>query len=116
MTETSPHEAKLIELMAQIEKAPAKDWSNKVIAEHLMLSADHTAKLFKRLAGMPPSEFVQSVRHREARRLLRESDISIEMVGEGVGYPDIHYFSRIFRRLEGLPLPITGSCQEFCKA
>ncbi|WP_234973062.1 helix-turn-helix domain-containing protein [Paenibacillus vortex] len=45
---------------------------------------------------------MQSVRHREARRLLRESDISIEAVGEGVGYPDIHYFSRIFRRLEGI--------------
>lgn len=102
LTETSPHDAKLIELMSQIEKTPAKDWSNKVIAEHLMLSPDHTAKLFKRFAGMPPSEFVQSVRHREARRLLRESDISIEAVGEGVGYPDIHYFSRIFRRLEGI--------------
>ncbi|MCV4232644.1 AraC family transcriptional regulator [Virgibacillus sp. LDC1] len=102
LTETSPHDAKLIELMSQIEKTPAKDWSNKVIAEHLMLSPDHTAKLFKRFAGMPPSEFVQTVRHREARRLLRESDISIEAVGEGVGYPDIHYFSRIFRRLEGI--------------
>ena len=83
LTETSPHDAKLIELMSQIERTPAKDWSNKVIAEHLMLSPDHTAKLFKRFAGMPPSEFVQSVRHREARRLLRESDISIEAVGEG---------------------------------
>ncbi|KZS44139.1 AraC family transcriptional regulator [Paenibacillus glucanolyticus] len=102
LTETSPHDAKLIDLMSQIEETPAKDWSNKIIAEHLMLSADHTAKLFKRFAGMPPSEFVQSVRHREARRLLRESDISIEAVGEGVGYPDIHYFSRIFRRLEGI--------------
>ncbi|KOR90495.1 AraC family transcriptional regulator [Paenibacillus solani] len=102
LMETSPHNARLIELMTQIEQAPAKDWSNRVIAEQLMLSADHTAKLFKRFAGMPPSEFVQSVRHREARRLLRESDISIEAVGERVGYPDIHYFSRIFRRLEGI--------------
>lgn len=102
LAETSPHDTRLLELMGQIEQAPAKDWSNKVIAEKLMLSVDHTAKLFKRLAGMPPSEYVQSIRHREARRLLRESDLSIEMVGAQVGYADIHYFSRIFRRLEGI--------------
>ncbi|CAM3395310.1 MULTISPECIES: helix-turn-helix transcriptional regulator [Paenibacillus] len=102
LTETSPHDGKLMDLMARIEKAPAEDWSNKRIAAHLMLSPDHTAKLFKRLAGMPPSEFVQSVRHREARRLLRETDLSIEAIGDRIGYPDIHYFSRIFRKLEGI--------------
>lgn len=102
LADSSPHDAKLYELIAQMEQAPAEDWSNKVIAERLMLSLDHAAKLFKQLTGMPPSEYVQSIRHREARRLLRESDLSIEMVGAHVGYADIHYFSRIFRRLEGI--------------
>ncbi|GAB6926465.1 hypothetical protein JCM10914A_04480 [Paenibacillus sp. JCM 10914] len=102
LSEASPYDGRLLDLMSQIEQAPAKDWSNRSIAEQVMLSVDHTAKLFKRLAGMPPSEYVQSVRHREARRLLRESEISVEAVGAAVGYPDIHYFSRIFRRLEGI--------------
>lgn len=66
------------------------------------MSVDHAAKLFKQIAGMPPSEFVQSVRHREARKWLRESDLSIEQIGDLVGYSDIHYFSRIFRRHEGI--------------
>ncbi|NIK75195.1 AraC-like DNA-binding protein [Paenibacillus castaneae] len=98
----SQHDWKLAKLMEQIEAAPARTWTNAAIAEQLDLSIDHTAKLFKGIAGLPPSEFVQSIRHREARRLLRETNLSIEVIGERVGYSDIHYFSRIFRRHEGI--------------
>lgn len=102
LVQGSQHQRKLFELTAEIERHPANNWGNGEIARRMNLSLDHTAKLFKQAAGMPPSEFVQSIRHREARRLLRESDYSIERVGETVGYPDIHYFSRLFRRLEGI--------------
>jgi AraC-like DNA-binding protein len=102
MSSASLHSGKLAELMAQIEANPAAVWTNSVIASSLDLSPDHTAKLFKQAAGMPPSEFVQSIRHREARKLLRESNLPVERIGEAVGYPDIHYFSRLFRKLEGI--------------
>ncbi|SFF27537.1 Cupin domain-containing protein [Paenibacillus algorifonticola] len=102
VAQASVHGDKLLEVMKQIEDAPAEPWTNPSLAKRLNLSVDHMAKLFKQIAGMPPSEFVQSIRHREARRLLRESGLSIESIGESVGYPDIHYFSRIFRRHEGI--------------
>jgi len=98
----SQHGRMLTKLMDQIEANPAEPWSNAIIAEKMDLSIDYTAKLFKQYAGLPPSEFVQAVRHREARKLLRESKLPIERIGEAVGYPDIHYFSRIFRRHEGI--------------
>jgi AraC-like DNA-binding protein len=60
------------------------------------------AKLFKQMAGMPPNEYIQSIRLSEARKLLRETDHSIEAVGVQSGYPDIHYFSRMFRKYEGI--------------
>ncbi|MFS0726524.1 helix-turn-helix domain-containing protein [Paenibacillus sp. 1P07SE] len=99
---TSEHSVRLTELMAQIDARPQADWSGEVLAEMLGLSRDHTAKLFRQAAGLPPSVYVQSVRHREARKLLRESEWPVERIGEAVGYPDIHYFSRLFRRLEGI--------------
>lgn len=102
LSHANQHGSKLLELMEQIETTPSFPWTNVAIAEKLNLSVDHTAKLFKQIAGMPPSEFVQSIRHREARKLLRESVLTIESIGEQVGYPDIHYFSRIFRRHEGI--------------
>ncbi|WP_438349329.1 AraC family transcriptional regulator [Paenibacillus sp. FA6] len=103
LTHASPHASKLSKIMEQIESSPSESWCNHSIANELQLSVDYTAKLFKQTAGMPPNEFVQSIRHREARRLLSETDMTIEQIGEQVGYPDIHYFSRMFRRQEGIP-------------
>ncbi|MFD0960542.1 helix-turn-helix transcriptional regulator [Paenibacillus chungangensis] len=99
---SSQHAQKLKEIIEQIEQHPSTPWSNKMIADQMKLSIDHTAKLFKEIAGLPPNEFIHTIRHREARRLLRETDMSIERIGEQVGYSGIHYFSRLFRRHEGI--------------
>lgn len=98
----SQHDGKLLELIENIERTPEEPWSNAIIANRLDLSIDHAAKLFKQLAGLPPNEFVHTVRHREARRLLRETDLPIERIAERIGYSSIHYFSRLFRRAEGI--------------
>ncbi|MFK0524049.1 helix-turn-helix domain-containing protein [Paenibacillus illinoisensis] len=98
----SVHGDKLRELMRQIEDAPSEPWTNSGIAKQMNLSIDHMAKLFKQMVGMPPNEYIQSIRLREARKLLRETDCSIEVVGTQSGYSDIHYFSRTFRKHEGI--------------
>ncbi|PAF31304.1 AraC family transcriptional regulator [Paenibacillus sp. 7516] len=98
----SVHGDKLRELMKRIETAPSEPWTNSGIAKQLNLSVDHMAKLFKQMVGMPPNEYIQSIRLSEARKLLRETDCSIEVVGIRSGYPDIHYFSRTFRKHEGI--------------
>jgi len=102
LAEASVHGAKIAEMMNNIESSPADSWSNKELACRMSLNEDHFAKLFKKHSGMPPGEFISAVRHREARKLLRETELSVEEVGGRVGYPDIHYFSRIFRRHEGI--------------
>ncbi|MFD0588694.1 helix-turn-helix domain-containing protein [Paenibacillus sp. GCM10027627] len=101
-TALTPHDGKVMELAARIEQSPAEPWSNAAIADHMNLSVDHAAKLFKRLTGLPPNEYILSVRHREARRLLRETELPIERIAEQLGYSGIHYFSRLFRKHEGI--------------
>ncbi|MBH5320227.1 helix-turn-helix domain-containing protein [Paenibacillus sp. GSMTC-2017] len=98
----SQHDSKLIKLIEMIDKSPAEPWTNTLLAERMNLSIDHTAKLFKKLAGLPPNEYVHAARHREARRLLRETESSIECISEEIGYSGIHYFSRLFRKHEGI--------------
>ncbi len=98
----SQHDARLLKLIKEIESNPGLPWSNQLIAKRVSLSTDHAAKLFKQLAGMPPNHFIHTARHREARRLLRETSMTIEQIGEQVGYSSIHYFSRLFRQHEGI--------------
>lgn len=92
----------ILNLAKRIETEYAEDWSNSRVALELNLHEDYAAKLFKETLGLPPSKFVQQIRQQEAKRLLRETDHKLEVVGKLVGYDDLHYFSRIFTKLEGV--------------
>lgn len=96
------HGTRIAEMMEAIERAPEADWSNKTLAAKLNMNEDHMAKLFKGIAGKPPGEYLAFIRHREARRWLRETELTVEEVGNRVGYADLHYFSRVFKHHEGL--------------
>lgn len=99
----SPHSDRIKRLIEQMEREPAAPWTVQRIAKDLRVNEDYAARLFRQVAGMPPGRLLRTIRHREARRLLRETDWSIETIGERVGYPDLHYFSRIFAANEGIP-------------
>lgn len=96
------HRERIRRIVEAMEQDPAAVWSAEDIARELKVSVDYASKLFRQVAGMPPGRMVQSIRLREARRLLRETDWSVETVGARVGYADLHYFSRIFTAGEGI--------------
>ncbi len=57
---------------------------------------------FKTATGMPPMEYVQTIRLEEAKHMLETTELSIEAVADEVGYGDASFFSRLFRRNVGL--------------
>ncbi len=99
---SSVHTERIRALIEEVEERSAERWTNKSMAATMNMHEDHFAKLFREVTGMPPGEYLRSIRHREARKLLRETDWPIERVGDLVGYPDIHYFSRVFTANEGI--------------
>lgn len=99
---SAPGEMRTSELVGYIHAKYREDCSNAALARRLNVHEDYMAKQFKSAVGMPPNKYVQLVRHREAKRLLRETAESMETIGEWVGYDDIHYFSRVFRKHEGM--------------
>lgn len=62
------------------------------------LSPNHFCSIFKKLTGKTLIEYVHLLRVNEAERLLKESDIYITEIAERVGFNDITYFGRIFRK------------------
>lgn len=58
-------------------------------------------KLFRQRTGIPPNEFLISIRLDKATELLQNSSYSVSEVAEMVGYPDSHYFSRLYRKKKG---------------
>ena len=90
------------DLMRQIRDNCAADWSNDNLGAKLNISKEYLNKLFGEIAGSSPHRFVQQTRHAQAKHLIRETDWKLETVARAVGYEDLHYFSRQFKRLEGI--------------
>jgi AraC-like DNA-binding protein len=66
------------------------------------LSVPHFIEVFKRLYDSPPMEYLLRVRISEACRLLLTSPLSVQAIGEQVGFADAAYFSRQFRAVMAL--------------
>ncbi len=67
------------------------------------LSAATFRRYWNRYVHVPPARYVMTLRMREARRLLVETDLTVAEVALKVGFEDPLYFSRSFRRLTGVP-------------
>ncbi|QHW30515.1 AraC family transcriptional regulator [Paenibacillus rhizovicinus] len=96
------YEQLLLSLAEEIRTHCSRNWTCAEMAKYVLVHEDYMSRQFKALMGVGPNKFVQSVRHQEAKRLLRETDHTVEWISGAVGYEDFHYFSRIFKRWEGM--------------
>lgn len=68
------------------------------LASHAHVSTRQLARLMKTFAGTSPAAYIERARMDRARALLRGSDTPIKTIAAEVGYPDVHHFTRVFRR------------------
>lgn len=57
---------------------------------------------FQRATGMPPLEYVHTLRIEESKHVLETTDVPVEAVAHEVGYADASFFGRLFRRKVGM--------------
>lgn len=57
-------------------------------------------RIFKRELGMSPNEFLILERIKIAKKIIRETSASINQVAFEVGFEDVNYFCRTFRKVE----------------
>lgn len=84
-----------------IEENYAKPISLRDVARSARLSSGYLTTLVRRRTGRTVLEWIAERRMAEARRLLVETEESVERVGARVGYDDPTYFIRRFRALHG---------------
>ena len=73
------------------------------LARELGVSESTLRRRFARALGVAPHAYLIGARIGEARRLLGETDWPIKAVADRLGYADVYFFSRQFRRLTGVP-------------
>lgn len=61
-------------------------------------SGSYLARIFHEKIGVTPQKYLIQYRINHARRLLTDTDLSVQEVGERVGYPDPFHFSKVFKQ------------------
>lgn len=72
------------------------------VAEAQAVSAPYLSRLFHEYAGVSPSRYLTGYRMEQAKKLLRDSRLSIGEIAERVGYPDPFHFSKTFKNTIGV--------------
>jgi AraC family transcriptional regulator, arabinose operon regulatory protein len=98
-----PVDAALDELTRTIRHDPGRRWTVAELAGRTALSRAQFTRRFIAYTGMPPARFLIQARVDRARQLLTETDMSVTQVAVTLGYSDIGYFSRQYKRYAGHP-------------
>lgn len=89
--------------------APALEYINEHFAQDIPLenlvsllgfSAQYICRLFKENLNLRPFEYIARVRIKNAKKLILNSNLTVNEISEQVGYSDSSYFCAIFKRYE----------------
>ncbi|MFU0832453.1 MAG: Stage 0 sporulation A-like protein [Oscillospiraceae bacterium] len=72
------------------------------ISSMVGFSPSYFSTLFKKETGINFVDYLAQVRMEEAKRLLRETNLSVAAVCEQVGYSDLKHFTKSFKKYTGL--------------
>lgn len=71
------------------------------IAKALHINASYASRLFSTKYGKTITEYITQVRIEHARNLLTATDVTISNIALNVGFEDVNYFSRLFKKNMG---------------
>lgn len=86
-----------------IHDNPAAKLDNNCLAEIACLSVYHWHRIYRAVTGETATATVRRVRMHLAAGALLKSDKPVSVIGQEVGYPDIHSFTRAFKNYYGEP-------------
>ena len=73
------------------------------IAANAGISRSHLYRLFLQHTDMTPNEYLTKYRINKAADLLKDENLSVGEAAYSSGFSDQLYFSRVFRKLKGVP-------------
>lgn len=79
----------------------SEDISREDLSKYVNLSPTYLSTFFKRETGGTISDFIKEERIQFAKRLIRQTNLTISTIAQNVGYDSLAYFSSVFRSVEG---------------
>lgn len=77
--------------------------STSNLAKMYYVTESHLCRIFKQSVGMTILEYINCFRIGKAAILLKNTDESISDIAQSVGYDNLNYFDRLFKRYKHMP-------------
>ena len=100
----SPHtqQTRVEQVIAFIRQHLAQEFAAADLAAVAAVSTSRLNVIFHQQTGYSPMEYVSRLRVEKARQLLGDIRLSIKEIAAQAGFQDSFYFSKVFRRIDGL--------------
>jgi AraC-like DNA-binding protein/quercetin dioxygenase-like cupin family protein len=91
----------LAEAITYIEGNIGDQISIDTLASKIYVSPSYFRKLFKKVTGQSPIDYINEIRISKAKQLLLEENRTVAEIAEMVGITDHNYFSKLFKAATG---------------
>ena len=98
----APKKMEISQVKSFLDEHYKEKLSLESVASHFFIDKHYLARLVKEHYGVTLVTYLQQVRITHAKRMLRFTDKSIEEIGLECGIRELNYFSRVFKKLEGV--------------
>lgn len=92
--------------LQEVKKYLDEHFNEKIVMDDLSaqfyISKHYLSKIFHETYGFTIVNYLNQKRITKAKHLLRFSDLSMEEIAAQIGYIDANYFSRMFKKIEGM--------------
>ncbi len=95
------NDARISKVITHIHQNPGHLWTVALLAEKINMSPSRFAAKFRETTGQTVMSYVARWRMNVACRLLQDSNDSLAIIADKVGYKDVAAFSRAFKDLIG---------------
>ena len=86
-----------------LEENAGQEISTATLCETFSYTPAHLCRKFKKATGLSPMTYLKIFRLEKARKIIKNSDLSISQVAAECGFSDANYFTRCFRAHFGAP-------------
>lgn len=100
--ETGNKKRDVQQVKSYLEEHHTEKLTLETVADLFFINKHYLARLFKERYGISVNGYLQQVRITHAKQMLRFTDKKVESVGLECGIGELSYFSRIFKKVEGV--------------
>ncbi len=94
--------AKIRQIINFVDANYNKSFDSADIEDRFSISYDHANRLFKKRMGLGIISYRNRLRIEKAKVLLLTTERSVESISDEVGFSDVYYFSRFFKKTVGV--------------